>query len=110
MITWVLYKPCTIAKHRKVKYSLKFIERFSWCPSVENEGLDMIQTLCKETHVQVYIATKWYKLAKICLVRVEEKGYHFNYKQHMESIYTLPVCKKQYKFEVCMASNSHEHP
>jgi len=58
--------------------------------------------LCKETHV----ATKRHKLAKICLVRVEEKGYHFNYKQHMDSIYTLPVCKKQYKIVVCMASNS----
>ena len=48
----------------------------------------------------------WGKLAKICLVRVEEKGYHFNYKQHMDSIHTLPVCKKQYKIVVCMASKA----
>ena len=61
--------------------------------------------LCKETHV----ATKQHKVVKICLVRVEEKGYYFNYKQHMDSIYTLPVCKKQYKISVCMASNSPEH-
>jgi len=26
----------------------------------------------------------------------------------MDSIYTLPVCKKQYKIAVCMASNREE--